>query len=795
MTRRILTAREQHEMLSPWLHEAAFLKTARYPQEWRSDAPYGYLPSGRARNRPPSVLRDPDDPDAGVLDPSEIIYKRRGDSVSAFHPNGDHLGNYSWEEDSYGGHPHIGIAQVNSRYQGQGVAGGIIDHIREHHEPDLVHSGYQGNGSLSYQGRAGALRDLGNTEEEHNDYFNTRPYNYGDSSPAQFYVTNPDTGSRDIFPITDAQRKTHAELMQQYEEDRQHPNYTGAVSSGGSGDPDMVDEYGDRHEYGYDADGDYVGLSNGGYDDEGYDEDGYHHNGYDRDGYDRDGYDEEGYDQEGYHQATGLNRDDETRHGYTPGDGTPPEGTVPMNMMAVHWHENGLSPKNPQHEQMMDDAANAGVSPTMYAVRRAYQRSPHTGRHHVGNGDTVYSSLDRARQMAYHPDDPGRDKDIVRVDDLDPDHLHTDATGASPEDFHYAPPSDWDDAEDTASTEAKIVHDPHRHQRILGDLGHGWSQSTRPPLSEHSGFEYTDPQSGRTGRMYQGDNALWYTEHQPLFGAKRRENHGNYRDAANAIQEGTRPGPTMEQHALETNNDYQTTGGGEVDWEPHPNGQGLTARTPHGDLHVVQDPATGLWNWHAGPHGSQPGDEGNMRGMIPDSLYRAATSGVQAIRRTPFHGGLRDELGDGWGPHPRSAGAFTRRLPSGNHAYVAPNGDGSYESGIQRDNGKGRPSSPIAYRDSPDLDQALEFIHHRENPIPASALGEGWQDRPVRTNSFPSYAHDSHPSGAAADVVRDGGGWRSAVYHRGDTYSGPKHKTPQDAARWASSLMDDLARK
>jgi hypothetical protein len=716
------------------------------------------------------VRRDVDDPNSEIIDPSEIRYEQEGDSVSAYHPNGQHLGNYSWEDD--GDHAHISIAQVSPKYQGQGVAGGIIDHIREHHQPDLAHSGYQGNGSLSYQGRAGALRDLGNTEEEHNDYFNTTPYNHGESHPAQFSLRSP-SGGRQTHPTTEAQIQAHKELMEQFEEDQKHPNFTGQRSDGSySGDSNMVDEDGDRHEYGYDADGDYVGLSDGGKDSEGYSEEGYNSGGYNREGYNSEGFDSEDRDEYGFHQETGLNRDGQTRHGYTPGGGQPPEGTVSMSRMAEY-------------------AGSQHIAPTMYAVRHPGEVSPHSGGHHVGNGDTLYSSLDRAREVAYHPDDPSKDKNIVSVNHLDPDYLHTDATGSNPQDFHYAPDSPLWDAEDTASTPASIVHDPQRHQRILGDVGHGWSQSTESPLSENSGFEYTDPNSGRTGRMYQERNGTWATQHEPEFGRRRQGRYDNHREAADAIHQGTAPGPTMEHHAMEVNNNYEATGGGKVDWEPHPNGQGLTAHTPHGDLHLNREPDTGRWNWHAGPHGSQPGDEGNMRSPLTDSLTRAAASGIQAITRRPLHGGLADELGEGWGPHPVSPQAYTRRLPSGNHAYVVPNGDGSYESGIQLDNGKGRPSSSIARRDSPDLDQALEFIQHRENP--ASALGEGWQDRPVRTNSFPSYAHDSHPSGAAADVVRaGGGGWRSAVYHRGDTYSGPTHKTPQEAAQWASSLMDDL---
>lgn len=764
MARRIVVAREQVEMLTPWRGggapawpRVAIRKEARYPQEWRSDAPYGYLPSGRARNRPPSVLRDPDDPSEGVLDPSEIIYKKRNDSVSAFHPNGDHLGNYSWEDDGYGGQPHIGIAQVNPQYHGQGVGNAIIDHIRENYHPDLVHSGYQGNGSLSYQGRAGALRDLGNTEEEHNDYFNTRPYNYGDSSPAQFYVTNPDTGRREMFPVTEAQRKAHLELMKQYEEDRKHPNYTGVTN------------------------GDYVGLSRGSYNEDGYDEDGYDHEGYDRDGLDRGGLDRDGYDEYGFHDVTGLNRDGETRHGYTPGDGTPPGGTVPMSQMA--------------------GASTGLMAPTMYAVRHPNEVSPESGGFHVGNGDTLYSSLDRARQVAYHPDDPSQDKNIVSVDHLDPDYLHTDVSGQAPEDFHYAPPSDWNDAEDTASTEATLVHDPQRHQRILGDLGHGWSQSTEPPLSENSGFEYTDPVSGRSGRMYQqSSNGTWRTQHQPLFGSRRTGQYDTHREAADAIREGTQPGPTMDQHALEVNNDFGATGGGAVDWDPHPNGQGLTAHTPHGDLHVVQNPDTGRWNWHAGPHGSQPGDEGNMRSPRSSTLTSAAAAGVQAITRSPFHGGLRDELGEGWSPHPRSGpGAFTRRLPSGNHALVAKNPDGTYGSGIQRDNGRGEPTTPMAYRDDiPDLAQALAFIHHHENRVPPAALGQGWENFDRGRHQFPSYLNESHPSGAFAHVAWDvnrGNGWRAGVRHEEKNYDSHSHKTPQDAAAWANSVMDGLVSK
>lgn len=792
MARRIVSAREQVEMLSPWLHEASFVKEARYPQEWTGAAPYGYLPSGRARNRPPSVLRDPNDPSAGALDPSEIRYEREGDSVSAYHPNGNHLGNYSWEGGEYGEPAKIGIAQVNPLYQGQGVGNAIIDHIRENIHPDLVHSGYQGQGSLSYQGRAAALRDLGNTEEEHNDYFNTTPYNYGESEPSRFgYFPSP----------TDAQRAAHKELMQHFEEDRKHPNYTGRRSEH-TRDENMLDEYGDRHEYGYDADGNYVGLNDGGKDEDGYSEDGYNSRGYDRDGYNREGLDIDGRDEYGFSSETGLNREGETRHGYTPGDGTPPEGTVPMSQMASHWAQHGL-PTSEEHQQMMDDAArNLGMTPTMYAVRHPGEVSPESQRHHVGNGDTLYSSLDRARQVAYHPDDPSKDKNIVSVDYLDPSRLHTDASGKTPEDFHYAPDSRVPgyDVEDATSTEASLVHDPVRHQRILNDLGSRWNLSTESPFSENSGFDYTNPDSGRSGRMYHSSNGTWHTQHQPLFGDRRTGRYQTHRDAAEAIEEGTLPGPTMDQHALEINNDYDASGEGSVDWQPHPSGQGLTATTPHGDLHLTQDSDTGLWNWHAGPHGSQPGDKGNMNSPWADSLGRAAASATRSITRNPFHGGLREELDEGWQRHPNSAGAYTRQLPSGNHAFMRKNDDGTYNSGIQRDNGGGRPyGSPIATRDSPDLAQAHEFIHHRDNPVPASALGEGWEDFDRGPRHFPAYIHENHPSGASGRIVwaKNDGGWRAGVDHGEESYrsseSGtPGYRTPHEAAKWANRVMDEI---
>jgi len=783
MSRRIITAREQVEMLSPWRREA-IIKEARYPQEWSGKAPYGYLPSGRARNRPPSVLSDPDDPDSEVIDPSEIRYEKEGDKVQAYHPNGESLGYYSWEDGDYGQPAHIGIAQVNPKYQGQGVSGGIIDHIREHYHPDLSHSGYRGQGSLSYQGRAGALRDLGNTEEEHNDYFNTTPYNYGERNPSNWG-----------FRKTDDQQRAHDELMQHFEEDMKHPNFTGQRSDGSSsGNPDMVDEYGDRHEYGYDSDGDYVGLSDGYKDSDGYSEDGYNSEGYNREGYNSDGVDRDGYDEDGFHGETGLNRDGKTRHGYTPGGGQPPEGTVPMSGMTTHWEQHGLPTPSHDHLEMMENAADIGVSPTMYAVRQPHQRSLHSGEYHVGNEDTLYSSLDRARQVAYHPDDPSQDKDIVSVDDLDPDELHTDASGKTPEDFHYAPVSGWDDAEDTASTRAHVVSDPQRHQRVLNDLGHGWSKGSLPHVS-HPSFEYTDPNGGRSGRMYQQSNGAWRTEHQPQFGPPKRGQYDNYRDAADAVWAGTRPGPSMEHQAMEVNNDHDATGGGDVDWKPHPNGQGLMARTPHGDLHVVQDSDTGRWNWHAGPHGSQPGDEGNVRAILSDSLNRAAASGIRTITSRPFHGGLVDELGEGWVPHPTAENAYTRRLPSGTHAFVTPNDDGTYRSGIQRDNGSGQPTGyPGVARNSPNLAQAKAFIHHRANPIPASDLGKGWEDEDLGPRYFPAYTHRSHPSGALANIAwgSNDGGWTPTVHYQGDMYPGPSHKTPQEAANWADSFRDSL---
>jgi GNAT superfamily N-acetyltransferase len=805
MARRIVTAREQVEMLSPWRREA-LIKEARYPQEWSGKAPYGYLPSGRARNRPPSVLSDPNDPDSEVLDPSEIRYEQEGDSVSAYHPiNGDHLGNYSWDDD--GGHAHIGIAMVDPKYQGQGVGGGIIDHIREHHQPNLVHSGYQGNGSLSYQGRAGALRDLGNTEEEHNDYFNTTPYNFGESQPSQFRLRNPGGGTK-IPDKTDAQQRAHNELMQQFEEDKNHPNFTG-VRSRLTRDENMYDEYGDRHEYGYDTDGDYVGLQDGIKDSDGYSEEGYDREGYNRDGLNSSGVDRDGYDEDGFSGDTGLDRDGKTRHGYTPGDGTPPEGTIPMSQMASYRFPTRTRPAAgfDAHQKMMDDAASRlGITPTMYAVRNPLEVSPNTGSHHVGNGDTLYSSLERARQVAYHPDDPSKDKNIVSVDYLDSNHLHTDASGKTPEDFHYAPDSRVvaGDVEDTASTPADLVHDPQRHQRVLSDLGHGWKQSTESPFAENSGFDYTDPNSGRSGRMYHMGNGTWATQHQPEFGRRRQNRYDNHREAADAIRQGTAPGPTMEHHAMEVNNNYEATGQGSVDWEPHPNGQGLMARTPHGDLHLTRDPDTGSWNWHAGPHGSQPGDEGSRKARWSESLTEAAATGIRSVTGSPFHGGLADELGKGWGPHPRSAGAFSRRLPSGDHAFVAKNADGTYGSGIQRDNGSGAPSTSRAYRDDmPDLAQALAFIHHRENPVPASDLGEGWQDHDRGPRHFPTYLHEDHPSGATAHVAWNvgQGGWRAGVTHGGDSYvshargGAPAYKTPHEAATWASSLMDDLGNK
>ena len=769
----------------------AFIKEAKYPREWRAEAPYGRFPSGRARNRPPSVLRDPDDPNGEIIDPSEIRYEPDGTTVRAYHPNGEPLGKYIWQDDHYFGHPaHISVAQVVPRYQGQGVSGAIIDYIREHHRPDLVHSGHRGDGSLSYQGRAGALRDWGNTAEEHSDYFNTRPYNYGASEPEVF----------SYGPPTAAQRKAHNELKQEFIEDKNHPNWTGTRSSGPH-DHNMHDEDGDRHDYGYDEDGDYVGLEDGGYDENGYDEDGYDHN-----GYDENGYDSEGYDGGGIHGETGLNREGRTRHGYTPGDGTPPEGTVPMTEMESHWAEHKFPIPSEEHLRMMEDAS-VGGTPTMYAVRHPSEVSPHSGEYHVGNGDTLYSSLDRARQVAFHPDDPSLDKDIVSVRGLDSDHLHTDASGRTPEDFHYAPDSSsatsasgmqGKDAEYTSSALAELVHDPQRHQRILGDLGIGWRQGTLPS-TDHPSFEYADQNSGRTGQMAQHSTGQWIARHYPQFGPEQLGRYERYPDAADAIRAGTRPGPTMEQHALEANNDFPATAGGVVSWEPHPNGQGLTARTPQGDLHVIQDPDSGRWNWHAGPHGFQPGDEVSVRDTTSHSSSPAAAAeSIGRITSSPFHGGLADELGEGWRPHPRSLSAYSRRLPSGNHAFVSPHDDGGYRSGIQLDDGSGQPSRQLSFvRHSPDLAQAKAFINHRESPIPASDLGGGWRDSDLGPRYFPSYIHEyQHPSGAAATVAwSNQGGWLPTVHHTGEYYRGGTHETPQAAASWASSFMDGLGSK
>jgi hypothetical protein len=678
----------------------------------------------------------------------------------------------------------------------RGVAGGIIDHIRENYQPELVHSGHRGVGSLSYQGRAGALRDLGNTEEEHNDYFNTIPFNHGSTEPAGF---------GNFGPPTEEQRKAHLELMQQFEEDKQHPNWTGRTSDNPN-DPDLYDYDGDRHEYGYDHAGDYVGLSSGGKDYEGYSEEGYDHRGYDREGFDIHGFDDENYDQEGFHESTGLNRDGETRHGYTPGDGTPPEGTVPMSQMASPLGAERVAAPKPRARANDGRCRQFGRRP-----RRCMPCGGHTNAAITpGNITSAMGTPSTPRwsgrvRWPTTPTIPSKDMDIVSADWLDPDYLHTDASGATPEDFHYAPVSGEWDAENTASTPANIVHDPQRHQRILGDLGHGWNKGNLP-YGSHPSFEYTDPNGGRSGRMWQETGGMWRTEHEPQFGTTKRGFHHDYRTAADTILEGTQPGPPMEHHALEVNNDYRASGGGEVDWEPHPSGQGLTARTPHGDLNLVQDQNTGRWNWHAGPHGHQPGDDGGVRGMLPYSLNHAAEEGIRRITARPFHGGLLDELGEGWSPHPTSSGFYTKRLPSGNHAFVnKDDNDGTYRSGIQRDNGQGQPSgTPTFLRTSPDLAQAKAFIHHRENPVPAKALGQGWRGDNMGPRYFPSYVYEGHPSGAAATVAwgngglqsRDGEkpGWRPTVHHEGDLHPGPTHKTPQEAAAWASSFMDNIGK-
>jgi hypothetical protein len=120
--------------------------------------------------------------------------------------------------------------------------------------------------------------------------------------------------------------------------------------------------------------------------------------------------------------------------------------------------------------------------------------------------------------------------------------------------------------------------------------------------------------------------------------------------------------------------------------------------------------------------------------------------------------------------------------------------DGTYTSGIQRDNGRGQPyAAPIATRSSPDLTQAQAFIQHRDSPVPAGELGKGWEHFDLGYRAFPAYLHEAHSSGATANVAWSNQGWQPTVHHRGDTYDGsPTHKTPQEAAQWASSLMDDL---
>ena len=78
--------------------------------------------------------------------------------------------------------------------------------------------------------------------------------------------------------------------------------------------------------------------------------------------------------------------------------------------------------------------------------------------------------------------------------------------------------------------------------------------------------------------------------------------------------------------------------------------------------------------------------------------------------------------------------------------------------------------------------------------FPPKALGEGWEDLDRGPRAFPTYLHESHPSGATAHVSwnLDQGGWRAAVNHDDDAYRSDSHKTPQEAATWASSVMNDI---
>ena len=113
MTRRVVTARDQVEMLSPW----------------RTAMPVGPLPDGVEFKYDPAYL---------LSDSGDYSYAQTGGfvkwpSVRAVH-NGDVVGHISWKPNG-----EIKMIRVHPDYQRRGLATRLFDMAKDHH-PELHHS-------------------------------------------------------------------------------------------------------------------------------------------------------------------------------------------------------------------------------------------------------------------------------------------------------------------------------------------------------------------------------------------------------------------------------------------------------------------------------------------------------------------------------------------------------------------------------------------------------------------------------------------------------------------------------
>lgn len=427
----------------------------------------------------------------------------RDGHIVAKHSDGRVLGHLDWDSNGV-----IGSAHVHPHYQGQGVGLAMLDEARANRgHPQLKHSD-----TLSLKGRAFALADKGNPDRHRS--WNTRPFNYnydedGEYNPHRF-VPKGEPADAPARAITDESGEDHSrKLKDRYDAEGEHL---------GDSDPEYGYDDSADHEYGYDENGYYVGG------DGQYDAYGRNDMGYDADGRDEDGYDEYGRDEDGYDT---LGQDE---HGYErPAEYTSvPNGHVSMDQMRDHLADEGLAPRmDNTTSTMLDEAADDPYElQRVYRVRNGGQGS---GEARIGNGDTVYSSLDRARQEAHHPDDPSQDKEII--------------SGWGEPSSMYAHPNDphtWTHLPEEhapASFEASRADDPISQGRVKTQLGGaGWAPIVTPGTRNKTSF-MRQGEDGAAVTVHPASHGGWQAQYAPPAGGSFSPGNAFFHDSPAAIGE------------------------------------------------------------------------------------------------------------------------------------------------------------------------------------------------------------------------------------------------------------------